>query len=192
METEIWRPIKGYEGLYEVSNLGRVKSLAKYLGSKGGSLRPVKERILRQYLSNNGYWLVKLSKDKVAKGYLVHRLVAFAFQDVCGEWFEGSQVNHKDENTKNAAATNLEFCSVQYNNSYGQCMVSRKRSLTNGVMSKPLKAVHTKTGEVLRFPSLGEAGRQGYDKVCIWRTIVGQNEHHKGYKWYYEDSAPAT
>lgn len=108
-ETEIWKDIEGYEGFYQISNWGRVKSLKR----KGNS----KERILTA--SNNNtkkYWRVQLSKNDKIKHFAVHRLVALAFipnpQNL-------SQVNHKDENKDNNNASNLEWVTAKQNTNYG-------------------------------------------------------------------------
>lgn len=114
--TEEWREIEGYEGLYQVSNLGRVKSLARVVMRINGVLLSVKERILKFRLDNGGYVRVCLSKDGVEIGYSVHRLVAMAFID---NPLNLPEVNHKDENKKNNSVDNLEWCTSLYNNNYG-------------------------------------------------------------------------
>ena len=102
---EIWRDIEGYEGLYQVSNLGRVKSFYRGI-------------IMRPLLDHSGYLSVALHKNKLEKRFKVHRLVAKAFPEICGEWFDGAQVNHKDCNTTNNNAFNLEWCTAKYNCNY--------------------------------------------------------------------------
>lgn len=113
--NEIWKPIKGYEGLYEVSNFGRVRSLDHIVKSKGGT-RMVKGRIIQSRSKTNGYMRVNLWKDNVANTFLVHRLVAEAFLDNPNNYTE---VNHKDENKQNNKDSNLEWCTHQYNMVYG-------------------------------------------------------------------------
>jgi hypothetical protein len=112
---EEWRDIKGYEGLYQVSNLGRVKSLSRTIErSKYGSIF-VSEKILSTN-STKGYLYVSLCKCGKQKRVRVHRLVAEAFipnQDNLPE------VNHKDENKENNAVSNLEWCTNKYNCNYG-------------------------------------------------------------------------
>lgn len=93
MSKEIWKNVVGYEGLYEISNLGRVKS-----NCNGG-------RILKWNVSNNGYATVELFKNKKSKRVLVHRLVASAFIDNPNNL---PQVNHIDENKLNNHVDNLE------------------------------------------------------------------------------------
>lgn len=114
--TEQWKDIKGYEGLYEVSNLGNVRSLDRIV--KRGQGYMIKEgRILAQfYEEKKGYYQVALAKDGKAKKYRVHRLVALAFLDNPSNY---TDVNHKDEVKTNNNVDNLEWCTRKYNNNYG-------------------------------------------------------------------------
>ena len=109
---EIWKNIKGYEGLYQVSNLGRVKSLER----KDNLGRKVNEKILKNRNATHGYIAVILSKDSNKKTYRVHRLVAEAFIPNPNKYLE---VNHKDENKSNNRIDNLEWCDRKYNCNYG-------------------------------------------------------------------------
>lgn len=104
---EIWKDIPGYEGLYQVSNLGRVKSFHG---------RTEREKILQPYCKKK-YAQVLLIKDKRRKLALIHRLVAEAFlPNPDGK----PQVNHKDENKQNNSVDNLEWCDCDYNIIYSQ------------------------------------------------------------------------
>ena len=107
---EIWKDIPEYEGLYQVSNMGRVKSL-KY--NRSG-----KEKILKFGKTKNGYLYVNLYKDGKVKHYDIHRLVASTFIPNPDNL---SEVNHKDENKENNHVDNLEFCNHTYNINYGTC-----------------------------------------------------------------------
>ena len=75
-QIEIWKDVKGYEGFYQVSNLGRVKSLKGHLITKAGVVKPRHERIMNQTLKNNGYKTIMLSVDNLQKRFHVHRLIA--------------------------------------------------------------------------------------------------------------------
>lgn len=105
---EEWKNIKGYEGIYQISNLGRVKSLHNKFGNK--------ELIMKQNLKRNGYYQIRLKRNGIVKDCSVHRLVAEAFIENPNNY---SCVNHIDENKANNYYKNLEWCSVLYNNTYG-------------------------------------------------------------------------
>jgi hypothetical protein len=103
-EQEEWRDIMGYEGLYQVSNLARVKRITASFGTPGGILTP-------HFV--NGYPYITLSKGGKIKGYSIHRLVARAF---LGEPPEGKpEVNHIDGNRADSRLQNLEWCDHSYN-----------------------------------------------------------------------------
>lgn len=109
---EIWKDVVGYEGLYQVSNLGRVKSL--------NYRRKGIEHVLKPAGVGAGYLGVSLSKNRKAKQIRVHRLVAIAFLDNPERFPE---INHKDEDKKNNCADNLEWCNRKYNMNYGSMKV---------------------------------------------------------------------
>lgn len=112
MNNEIWKPIKGYEGIYEVSNLGRIKSLERkvYADFKFGKTRTYKERILKPGIVN-GYQQVKL-RDNSNKIVYVHRLVAETFINNPNNY---KTINHIDGNKQNNCVDNLEWCTQKEN-----------------------------------------------------------------------------
>lgn len=112
---EIWKDVFGYEGYYEVSNIGNVRSVDRCITKKNGEVQRRKSRIMTQRLNSDGYWVVKLSRDGVSKTVPVHTLVARAFVD---GYFEGAEVNHKDCNRRNNVYTNLEWCTHKENIEY--------------------------------------------------------------------------
>ena len=117
--VEVWRPVKGYEGIYEVSDHARVRSLDHIATckAKNGEIftRTVKGRITMQRLNNKGYYNVTLNKDGESKTTSVHRLVADAFVP---NPYDLPIVNHKDDNPRNNIPNNLEWCTQLYNMSY--------------------------------------------------------------------------
>jgi len=113
-EMEIWKNIKDYEGLYQVSNTGKVKSLKRVSlnsGSYSGSVL-VKEKELKQTINKYGYHVVTLFKNGVRKFMTVHRLVAQEFIYRPNEYRE---VNHLDLNKSNNHVTNLQWCNREQN-----------------------------------------------------------------------------
>ena len=110
--TEIWKDIQGYEGFYQISNLGNVKSLERVVDKGNGILQHRKERIMNKRESVDGYYIAKLNVNKKSKSIAIHILVARHFIDNPNNYPE---VNHKDCNRKNNQVDNLEWCTHQQN-----------------------------------------------------------------------------
>lgn len=112
LDGEEWRDVVGYEGLYQVSNHGRIRTTRKN-GSDGRNLKSV---IMRPYTDEDGYKRVTLTRGRNPIQYSVHRLVAIAFIE---NPHSLPVINHKDCNPSNNHASNLEWCTTQYNVNYG-------------------------------------------------------------------------
>lgn len=146
--NEIWKDIKGYEGLYQVSNKGRVKSVDRVVRSKHNSNQKRKGRILKQHITKDGYLQVTLSKCNKLKTYRVHQLVGMAFLENTHNYIE---INHKDENPLNNDVRNIEWCSRSYNNNYG----NRNNKCSRAVKGiKRPQYVIDKISEVCRSKSM--------------------------------------
>lgn len=170
---EVWKDIRGYEQVYQVSNLGRVKSLERVVDF-GRSYRTVHEMILKQYIQNNGYVWVGLHKNNTQKRMLVHRLVAMAFIPNPDNLPE---VNHKDENPLNNTLSNLEWCTRKYNENYG----TKKQRQT---LKQSIPVAAYKDGvEIMRFASSMEAQRNGYNQQCVRYCCRGIYKTYRGYEW---------
>ena len=165
---ENWQPVKGYDGMYEVSDLGRVKSL------KYGN-----EKILKPLKNTHGYLHVSLCKDGQRKTIAVHRLVAEAFIQNPNNL---ETINHKDEVKTNNAASNLEWMSQRDNINYG----TRNKRMAE-TRSKSVLMFDKSTGELLAtFPSLMEAGRAtGINQGNICSCCNGKYKSSGGYIWRY-------
>ena len=166
---EIWKDIEGYGGLYQVSNLGRVKSL-NYNRTK-------KEKILKPRSNKDGYLNVNLYKEGRMKTCLVHRLVAKAF---IPNPDNKSQVNHRDEDKTNNCVDNLEWMTRRENINYGT-----RNERSGKSQSMPIYGINVKTNERIEFPSTMEAQRNGFNHGNIVDCLKGRRKSHKGYKWYY-------
>ena len=168
---EIWKDIEGYGGLYQVSNLGRVKSL-NYNRTK-------KEKILKPRSNKDGYLNVNLYKEGRMKTCLVHRLVAKAF---IPNPDNKSQVNHRDEDKTNNCVDNLEWMTRRENINYGT-----RNERSGKSQSMPIYGINVKTNERIEFPSTMEAERNGFNHSTIVDCLKGRCKTHKGYKWYCKE-----
>ena len=169
---EIWRDIKGYEGLYQVSNTGKVKSL--------NYRRTGKERILKTRKDRYGYLLVNLYKDAKMGTYTVHRLVANAFLDNPENLPE---VNHIDQDKTNNIASNLEYCSSSYNCNYG----TRNQRMGES-KKKPVYSIDKESGLFTYWESAKEAGEVlGINPSSIARCCKGSKYYNSagGFYWHY-------
>lgn len=171
---EIWRNISGYENLYQVSNLGNVRSLNYNLTGKAKNLKAVD--------GGKGYLIVSLSKNGKRKHFQVHRLVAIAFCENPNP-DKYNQINHKDENKKNNRFDNLEWCDSKYNANYGMHNERMRKSLMNRKdRSKKVKCIET--GEV--FASTKEVERQkGFAHTHISAACRGVLKQAYKYHWAY-------
>lgn len=165
-----WKPIKDYEGLYEISNTGEVKSLNLKKG-----------RILKQHIQRS-YLYVGLSKQCKTKLHLVHRLVAKTF---IPNPLHLPEVNHKDENKLNNNVDNLEWCTHKYNVNYGTGNKRRSKTKINNTYN--VKSVQCiETGII--YTSTREAERQtGIDNSQI-SAVCNHKKNYKtagGYHWKY-------
>lgn len=112
---EIWKDINGYEGLYQISNMGNVKSLERFVHRCDGVVQHRKERIMCKRESSDGYYMAKFNVDNTSKSIGIHRLVAQAFLPNQNKL---NEVNHKDCNRKNNCVDNLEWCTHKDNVRY--------------------------------------------------------------------------
>ena len=181
---EVWRDIQGYEGLYQVSNKGRVKSVERY-DSLG---RAVKERILYQHKEKKGYMRVSLSKFGIQSYFKVHRLVANAFIENHDKL---PQINHIDEDKCNNTVSNLEWCTNQYNSSYGtrvdRILSSRGQSRKQKPNGRRKISQYTRDGVLLKtWDNAKEVKKSiGIDNGDIAKCCKGIYKQVGGYRWKY-------
>lgn len=160
-ERERWKSIPNYEGLYEVSNKGKVKSIKRSC-------------ILLTTVSNCGYERVDLWKNGKKKRYSIHRLVAISF---IPNPLNLPMVNHKDENRKNNNVDNLEWCDDKYNVNYGNAKANKIKKVSKAV-------VCVETGEV--FNSQSEAmNKKHITGNHITDCCNGRQKTCGGYHWRY-------
>lgn len=169
--NEMWMPVNGFESLYEVSNMGRVRSLPR---------KTTRGKILKPSIDKDGYYRVNLVDDGRSKYYRVHRLVAQAF---IKNTFNLPVVNHKDENKQNNRADNLEYCTVKYNTNYNDATSRRGLSQRRAVNQFDLDGnfIARWSGAIEIAQSLGYRGGN-ISSVC-----QGHRKSAHGYLWRYAD-----
>lgn len=180
---EIWKDIRNYEGLYQVSNLGRVKTLDRYI-KDNRCVRFIKGRLIKPSIGKGGYKYVKLHTNGSYKTYAVHRLVAFAFIPNPNNL---PQVNHKDENPSNNNVDNLEWCTAEYNVNYG----TRTKRHQEKMPKKIVQQCDLNWNVMCEYESLNDAARK--NNYCIQNISQCCNNipHHltyKGYKWRFKNN----
>ena len=171
---ERWKDIKDYEGLYQVSDLGRVKSLVRNNTIK-------KPRILKNCCTCKNYYIVTLSKNNIVKTRRVHRLVAEAFIPNPNNLPE---VNHKDEDKSNNCVSNLEWCDSKYNNTYGNR--TKKASIK---CSKSVSMFDKEGNYIKTYKSCSEASEKtGASASHISACCLNRygRKTAGGYVWKYE------
>lgn len=193
---EIWKDIVGYEGLYQVSNLGRVKSRGSDKWHKGRMLKPM-------FDGKGNYLFVGLHKNGKTKQRNIHRLVAEAFiinpsNLPC--------VNHINEVKTDNKVTNLEWCTVEYNSNYGNAkknmIASRRKNNNQEEINKKIKEAKKKNGSfscekpvaqytidgtfISNYESATDAERKtGISRGGIQRCCIGRYSQAKGFVWKY-------
>lgn len=175
---EIWKDITGYEGYYQVSNMGNVRSVDRVVfNSKNNAYHKIKGKNRAFSIRKKGYLGVYLMKEGKGKSFLVHRLVAEAF---IPNPLKLPQINHKDENKQNNCAENLEWCTNKYNANYGDR--NRKHSITqtnNTHHQKPVLCVET--GEL--YANSKDVQRRTGNWAANIRKACGNNMRIGGYHW---------
>ena len=190
-DIEIWRTAvydgEIYEGLYKVSNFGRILSL--------NYNRTGKPDLMNQFENKDGYLVVQLSKNKEKKTYLIHRLVAFTFLENPENLPE---VNHKDENKKNnfvflnedgsinKEKSNLEWKTHRGNCNHGTRNERSAKARTNGKKSKRVLQLSLSGDLIKEWESTRECARNGFDFSTVAKCCRGELPQYKGFRWEYK------
>ena len=174
--TEVWKPIREFNGIYEVSDYGNIRSL-----------RSGNPKILKTHVINSGYAAIGFSIKGTTYNRLVHRLVATEF---CEGFAEGLDVNHKDGNRLNNNASNLEWITrkgnIQDCIKRGTFNVKSAHKVAHEKRKRPVLQLN-ESGDVLnKFESAREAARYiGIHENCISRVCRGERKVSAGYRWKY-------
>ena len=170
--SEIWKPVPGFEGYYEVSNMGRVKSLSRVVNAKSHG-KPIKrntgDRIIkggRTGRAGCGYLRVTLCNGKEYKDFILHRLVAQVFIPNPNNL---PCINHKDENPANNCVDNLEWCTHAYNDNYGH----RNENISKGKDNPNYGRHHSEeTKRKMREAALKREAKKRREKICQAVTVI--------------------
>ena len=187
---EIWKPVVGYEGVYEISSFGRIRSLDRitsYIsrtqeGKEYSTTHTHKGKLMKQHNNHFGYKVIALCIDGKYKTYMVHRLVAEAFIPNPNNY---PVVNHKDENKQNNCVENLEWCTQQYNINYGSGNIRRidTRNQNKSYHYQREVGQYTLDGVLIKkYPSASDTG---YCRESIRDCCNGRQKTAYGYKWGY-------
>lgn len=167
---EIWKDIENYEGIYQVSNHGRIYNI-------------LSGRILGCSVSQSGYVRLRLCKNGIQENCNVHRLVAKAFIPNMNNY---PIINHKDENKKNNHADNLEWCNHKYNNTYISA-INKYKTLANQNYTPVIQ--FTKDNVFIsEYNSVNEAGElNNITPCCISSCLTGHTKSAGGFIWKYKN-----
>lgn len=170
MSGEIWKPVAGYEGVYEVSSHGRVRSLDRFVAVESdikGCYRSLRKgRVLADCTDRDGYRLVSLSCRGVVRGYKVHRLVAIAFLPPRPD---APEVNHKDFCKTNNRANNLEWATAAENSKHGCAEGARVPKLTAAQVAR-IRELHAAGFDYAQVAQLFDVSKQTIYRICQRKT----------------------
>lgn len=177
---EKWKDIKGYEGLYQVSNTGKIKALQRFhKTSNYSSIGYIaKEKIKTVFYSKqDSYGRVGLNKNGKTTRKYIHRLVAEAF---IPNPYNLPEVNHKDENKKNNCVENLEWCSRKYNNNYGK---RNKQVSIKNTKKRKIYQYDLSNNLIKIWNSIPEIKLAGFKTGHIGCCLKGKRQSANGYLW---------
>lgn len=191
---EIWKDIPEYEGLYQISNFGRIKSKDKLIKVNCSGNNHIKVpffyyvrpgKIIKLRTNKFGYIMVFLHKNGKQKGFYVHRLMLKTFSPIVND--DTYQVNHIDENKENNNLDNLEWCTAKENINHGTCILRRseKQKTTNKYRKSVISI--DEFGNETEYLSAWDASRKiGAFQSNIWKAIQRGNKC-SGYYWKYKE-----
>jgi hypothetical protein len=185
----IWKPVVGFEGSYEVSSTGEIRSIDRDIEQMSSLGRLYKQRykgkMLEQRLDRCGYLVVQLG----GKSRKVHRIVAQAFHEKIDAY---NQVNHKNGTKTDNSASNLEWCNCSENHIHKFRVLGYKspafgKTGRKNPNSKPCVAISLKDGTFHNFECTVEAVKRGFglNTQGVGQACLGRYKQHNGYIWSY-------
>ena len=179
---EVWKDVIGYEGLYQVSDRGNVRSVDRHVPHKTFGKKFCKGVVIEPHITNAGYLRVNLCKENRYKSFSVHRLVAEAFLTTCD--ITDLQVNHKDEDKKNNSVENLEWVTKQENNNYGTKVDRQAQKVKIPVLQ------YDKEGNLIgewKSATDAEKALSGKFTGAISHCINGKTKSAFGFIWKFKE-----
>lgn len=183
MEKEVWESISGYKGLYEVSNLGRVRSVDRIVEGRNGI---VSGKILSFSDNGTGYKTVCLCKDNVKSTKYVHRLVAEAFIENPHKF---TDINHKNEKRDDNVVPNLEWCTKEYNQNYNNCPLKRRLALIS-IRGKGVCSYDEDGNLVKEYLCVSDVQNDGYIRRNVVMCCQGKRRTCGGLFWSFSGESP--
>lgn len=187
LESEEWRDVIGFEGLYAVSNLGRVASFERYVVGAGRKcMRYNAPRVMKpvkQSTRNGDYYGISLHKDEKISRYSIHRLVAMHF--IPNDNPMRDEVDHINGNPSDNRATNLRWASRSENMRNPHTVKKSSASMIGNKRAPRKAVVRIANGSVKIYESMCEAQRDGFSQPTISLCCKGKAKKHKGYIWLY-------
>lgn len=195
---EIWKDIPGWEGLYQASTLGKIRSLDRFIYDVFNGVKRKRRlygRVLIPHLdTNTGYYGIKLTNGSHREQHCVHELIIKTFKPDKSDFkycdgetninLDKLEINHIDENKTNNNITNLEWCTKKYNLLYGNHMV-------NGILeakkkSKKVNMYDMNDNFIMQHESIHSASRYiNGDRALITRVLKNKGYSAYGYKWKF-------
>lgn len=181
MDKEIWKDIPNYEGLYQISNFGNIRSIGRTIEHKTcyGGFYHIKGKLLKPKIEKDGYYRICLIKNGQKKFHRINRLVAQTFIPNPNNYLI---VNHKDENKLNNKVSNLEWCTQKYNVNYGDGINKSKTKRSVKINQYNLNGDYIKT-----WNTMNDAIRYYNNNTQICQCCKGKRNDACGYKWKYAD-----
>lgn len=184
---EIWKSVKDYEGLYEISNLGRIKSCDRIVNF-GKQKRLSKGIILTINTAGSNYNHIKLSKNGVIKRKYIHRLVCEAF---IPNPDNKPEINHINEDKRDNRVQNLEWVTKKENmnrNNIGKRVWEKAKLYKYSGLNKKIVGQY-KDGELIKkYSPIKAVIDDGFELSCVYDCLKGKAKQHKGYTWKYEEN----
>lgn len=187
MKKELWKDVVGFEGLYQISSMGRIKTVPRISIDSLGRKMPIKERFVRISVSKQtGYPVASISKKGKQYKLCIHRIIAEAFIPNPNNL---PCVNHKDQDRGHSVLENLEWCTYSYNNSYGDANKKRKETLRKRLIGKH-KIIYqfTKEGELVRLFVHGVRQMEEELGYKIGYCLTGTSKTSHGFIFSYSDN----